>query len=165
MKERIDAAKAKSALQPKTPNRFQIAEEKGRQVFNTWCTTQSLTPSFVEDSSSAYDAIVNNHYYEIKYKQGHKYKSLQVLIENEGLMFEEKKFLRLKSIWEQDKTKEFYYWLAFEDVIIIHQIDFTTTYKAKVYACPATSVGSNTQMIDKTCLMIPYDKMIVNAKV
>lgn len=159
IKQRLD--KVKANIQPKQ-DEFQIAEQEGRNKFDQWCRGLNMIPKFDNTMAAvydAYDASINNGYYEIKNKP-HFFKSTEELIKYEGLMLEEKKLLRLKEIWEKDKTKEFYYWMSFKDKILIHRIDFNKRYKIRYYDCPKETVGDRT-LVNKRCCMIDIKDIVI----
>ena len=157
-------AKYKANIKP-TINKFQEAEQTGRDLFQTWCLKNKMIARFNQDEVGCFDAWTgtgDNIMYEIKTKPC-PFESMRRLIENEGLMFEEKKFLALREIWLKDKTKEFYYWMAFTDKIAVHQINFDKVYKIRYYDCPKTTVGDNT-MVSKKIYLIEHKDLSISKR-
>lgn len=155
-------SKFKSNIKSKPLSKFQEAENTGRDLFRTWCFKQGIVPRFNEDEVGCFDAWAgnNNNYYEIKNKSM-SFNSLKELIVREGLMIEDKKYLALREIWLQDKTKEFYFWMSFTDKIVIHQLNFEKSYKARYYDCPKTTVGDQ-ELISKKILLVDYKDLSIS---
>ena len=154
IKQRLELVKKNLPVLP--PNKFQVAEQEGRDLFSRWCLSLKMVPQFdnsIISAYDAYDAICNNNFYEIKYKKDQNIDSKMRLFENEGIMLEEQKMLALRAIWLLDPKKEFFYWMAFEDKTIIHKINFEKNYKVRYKDCPTTTVGDKT-IIAKRIYMI-----------
>lgn len=147
-------AKYKSNIKP---TKFQLAEEAGRKLFIPFCFKNKMVPQFNEDLAGAYDAFSGDRdFYELKYKQGHHFKGnkYENLISKEGLMLEHKKYNGLKELWLKDKSKNYYYWMAYEDKTFIHQIDFNKEYKSLTKSLPNSTVEYS-KMEDKSYYLIP----------
>ncbi len=158
-------AKYKANIKPTPMDRFRLAEQKGRDLFTRWCISLKMVPRFDNTliaAYDAYDAICNNNFYEIKYKQGVTFKSMQNLIKSEGLMLEEVKFKALREIWLKDQAKEFFYIMFFEDKTLVHRINFIDEkhYNKKVMMCPRTSMGNN-EYIPKNIYLIPLHRICI----
>lgn len=135
-------------------NKFMQAETEGRELFSKWCQHQNLIPIFNQERFGAYDAIIGEDIYEIKYKKNNYYKNWESLLSKKGLLLEETKYNKLREIG----AKRVFYMIIYEDNILLHQIDFDYDYPIEHYNCPRTTMGDKT-IIKKKCKMIPLNKI------
>lgn len=136
-------------------DKFLQSEIEGRKIFLNWCKNNNLSkPVFNQEKFGVYDADINGNIFEIKYKKNNFYKDWEPVLSKKGLLLEENKYNSLKEI----NAKRVFYFVIYEDNILVHRIDFDFNYTIEYYNCPKSTMGDN-RIIRKRCKMIPLNKV------